>query len=60
MEIITMRKAKFIKNVNCPMTIEMFNKILEETDKREIPFSEYIREAIKLKFKQEESENGRD
>jgi UDP-glucose 6-dehydrogenase len=59
MEIIEMRKAKFIKNVNCPMTEEMFSKILEETDKREIPFSEYIREAIKLKFKTEELENGK-
>jgi len=53
-----MRKAKFVKNVNCPMTEEMFQKILKETDKREIPFSEYIREAIKLKIKTENSENG--
>jgi hypothetical protein len=54
-----MRKAKFIKNVNCPMTEEMFQRILTETDRREIPFSEYIRESIKLKFKQEDSENGK-
>jgi hypothetical protein len=54
-----MRKAKFVKNVNCPMTIEMFNRILDETNKREISFSEYIRESIKLKFKLENSENGK-
>jgi len=54
-----MRKAKFVKNVNCPMTQEMFERILAETDKREIPFSEYIRESIKLKFKLEDSENGK-
>lgn len=56
-----MRKVRFVKNVNCPMTKEMFEKILEETNRREIPFSEYIREAIKLKIKvdDEDSENGR-
>lgn len=53
-----MRKVRYIKNVNCPMTIEMFNRILEETNKREIPFSEYIREAIELKLS-EDSKNGR-
>lgn len=53
-----MRKARFVKNVNCPMTLEMFEKILEETNKREIPFSEYIREAIKLKISTESTENG--
>ena len=45
-----MRKVRYIKNVNCPMTIEMFNRIVKETDKREIPFSEYIREAIEQKL----------
>lgn len=54
-----MRKVRFVKNVNCPMTQEMFERILSETDKREIPFSEYIREAIKLKFELEDSENGK-
>ena len=54
-----MRKARFVKNVNCPMTIDMFEIILKETDKREIPFSEYIRESIKLKFEMEDSENGK-
>ena len=45
-----MRKVRYVKNVNCPMTIEMFNLIVKETDKREIPFSEYIREALELKL----------
>jgi hypothetical protein len=52
-----MRKQRFIRNVNCTMTKEMFEKILEETNRREIPFSEYIREAIKLKL-EEDSKNG--
>jgi hypothetical protein len=54
-----MKKAKFIKNINCPMTEDMFERVLKETDKREIPFSEYIRESIELKFKMEDSENGK-
>lgn len=52
-----MRKVRYVKNVNCPMTIEMFEKILKETDRREIPFSEYIREALELKIL-EDSKNG--
>lgn len=50
-----MRKVRYSKNVNCPMTQEMFKKILEETDRREIPFSEYIREALELKIKTDEA-----
>ena len=54
-----MRKQRFVRNVNSTMTHEMFEKVLEETNKREIPFSEYIREAIKLKIKtDEDSKNG--
>jgi hypothetical protein len=45
-----MRKVRYSKNVNCPMTIEMFQRIVVETDKREMPFSEYIREALELKL----------
>ncbi len=45
-----MRKVRYVKNINCPMTLEMFNRILAETNKREIPFSEYIREALELKL----------
>jgi len=48
-----MRKVRYVKNVNCPMTIEMFNRIVKETDKREIPFSEYIREALELKLSED-------
>lgn len=55
-----MRKQRYVKNVNCTMTNEMFEKVLEETNKREIPFSEYIREAITLKIKTDmESKNGK-
>ncbi len=36
------------------MTELMFKKIEEETNRREMPFSEYIREAIELKIKNDE------
>jgi len=54
-----MRKVRYSKNINCPMTEEMFNKIIIETDKRGIPFSEYVREALELKIV-EDLKDGRD
>ena len=41
-----MRKLRYTKNMNCPVSEEMFLKIKEITDEREISFSEFIREAI--------------
>jgi len=51
-----MKKAKYIKNINCPMTDEMFRKVKEVTEVREIAFSEFIRECIQEKFEREDIE----
>jgi len=45
-----MRKRTYIKNINCPMTIEMFNRIKEITDSEEITFSDFIRSTINDRF----------
>ena len=55
-----MKKAKFIRNVFCSMSNEMFEKLEKITTEREISFSEFIRESIELKFSQmEETGDGK-
>jgi predicted DNA-binding protein len=55
-----MKKPKYLKTVCCPLTNEMFEKIMKITDEREIAISEFIRESIELKIhSMEESENGK-
>ena len=46
-----MRKRIYIKNINCPMTNEMFDLIKEITDEKEITFAEFIRDSIIEKFR---------
>ena len=56
-----MKKAVFKRNVNCTMSDEMFEKVLEITNRLEISFSQFIRESIDLKLKSMEiNDNGRD
>ena len=45
-----MKKAKFKRNVNYTMSEEMFEKMEKITIEKEISFSEFIRESIKLKL----------
>lgn len=53
-----MKKAKYIKNICCPMTQEMISKIIEITDREEISMSEFLRDSIELKLKSmEENKN---
>ena len=54
-----MKKAKYLKTLCCPMTEEMFLKIIKFTDEKEIAISEFLRDSIELKFKMEEDINGR-
>ena len=53
-----MERPKFTKNINCTLREEMFLKIHEICVKKDISLSDFFREALKLKIK-EESENGK-
>ena len=53
-----MKKAKYLKTLCCPMTEEMFLKVIKFTDEKEIAISEFLRESIELKFKMEINKNG--
>lgn len=52
-----MRKLKYTRNMNCPVSDEMFLKIKEITDEREISFSEFIRDALSAKLMEEEKDD---
>jgi hypothetical protein len=54
-----MKKPKYLKTVCCPLTNEMFEKIIKITNEREIAISEFIRESIELKLSMEDSKNGK-
>ena len=41
-----MRKVKYKKTICIPVSEEMFSKIKEITDEKEITYSKFIREAI--------------
>ena len=52
-----MKKPKYLKTICCPVTNEMFEKIMKITDVKEIAISEFIRESLELKLSLEESKN---
>jgi predicted DNA-binding protein len=52
-----MRKKKLKKHVGVLFTEETYNKVVEITDAKEIPLSQYIREIVEEKINQ--SEEGR-
>lgn len=52
-----MKKPKYLKTICCPVTNEMFEKIMKITDEKEIAISEFMRESLELKLSLEESRN---
>ena len=51
-------KLKYIKTINCPVREEMYNKVLEICEEKDIPSSVFVREAIKL-YLEKESKDGK-
>ena len=51
-----MRKKKLMKHVGVLFTDEIYNKIVEKTDAKEIPLSQYIREIVEEKINRSEEE----
>ena len=61
MEKVNMKKAKYLKTLCCPMTEEMFLKVNQITEEKEISISEFLRDSIELKINSlEENISGRD
>ena len=54
-----MRKKNYTKHVGVLFTDEIYNKIVEITDTREVPLSQYIREIVEEKIDRSE-ERGKD
>lgn len=52
-----MKKPKYLKTICCPVTNEMFEKIMKITDEKEIAISEFMRESLELKLSLEESKD---
>jgi len=52
-----MRKKNYKKHVGVLFTDEIYNKVVEITDAKEIPLSQYIREIVEEKIKQSEEED---
>jgi len=52
-----MRKKKLTKHVGVLFTDETYNKVVEITDAKEIPLSQYIREIVEEKINQSEEED---
>ena len=46
-----MRKKNYTKHVGVLFTDEIYNKVVEITDAKEIPLSQYIREIVEEKIK---------
>ena len=55
-----MRKRNYTRYVGVMLSEVTYQKLIQVTDKKEIPHSEFIRELIEeaLKIKEEERENG--
>ena len=51
-----MRKKRYSKHVGVLFTNEIYDKMVEVTDAREIPLSQYIREIVEEKINQGEEE----
>jgi len=49
-----MRKKNYTKHVGVLFTGEAYNKIVQITDSKEIPLSQYIREIVEEKINQSE------
>jgi predicted CopG family antitoxin len=52
-----MRKRKYSKNVGVLLTDDIYEKLVQVTNKKEIPMSEYIRMLIENKINREEKTN---
>jgi predicted CopG family antitoxin len=52
-----MRKKKYPKNVGVLLTDDTYEKLVQVTNKKEIPMSEYIRMLIENKINREEKTN---
>ncbi len=48
-----MRKRNFTKQVGLILTEEIYNRLIEQTDKEEVTISEWIREAIETRLAKE-------
>ena len=49
-EVMIMKKKIFVRPVSVNLSEEVFQQIHEITEKKEISFSDYIREAIEAKL----------
>jgi len=45
-----MRKKHFTKQIGLIISEETYNRLVEETDKREVTVSEWVREAIEIRL----------
>ena len=54
-----MNRPKFSKNINCTLREEMFLQITKICEEQDISLSEFFRQALKLRLKKEDSENGK-
>ena len=52
-----MRKKKLTRHVGVLFTDEVYKKVVEITDAKEIPLSQYIREIVEEKINQSEEED---
>ena len=52
-----MRKKNYTKHVGVLFADEIYDKIVQITDAREIPLSQYIREIVEEKINQSEEED---
>ena len=52
-----MRKKRYSKHVGVLFTDETYDKIVEQTDTKEIPLSQYIREIVEDKMNKSEEED---
>jgi predicted DNA-binding protein len=51
-----MRKKNYTELIGVLLTDEMYNKIVQITDAKEIPLSQFIREIVEEKINQSEEE----
>ena len=49
-----MRKINFTRHIGLLITKQMFKQLANVTDKREIPISQYVREALKDRLSRDE------
>ena len=53
-----MRKKKFTRNVGVLLAEEIYEKLVQVTNEKEIPMSEYVRKLVEDKIREtEEMEN---